>query len=205
MKLYLKILRGIAATDFKVSDDYEEKGQLKLWNKSTSTFTTLNEDNNDLKNRWKNKNISNFLNITNKSTLSLHISAYENSNEAVALGLFDDENIEELKKEKLGSIKISKHCFTDRLMNPFEFPRQQNENQRNEPEIMPFNVSQRLLNPNQSMADVKISLEDLQILERMEKEEMEDLQLLKNMLEMLEIQANEAARLALEALEVLNS
>uniref|UniRef100_A0A914QLA4 Uncharacterized protein n=1 Tax=Panagrolaimus davidi TaxID=227884 RepID=A0A914QLA4_9BILA len=204
MKLYLKILRGTAATYFKVSDDYEEKGKLQSWKKSSkaSSFTTLNEDNVDLKNRWKNKNI---LNITNKSTLSLHISAYENSNEAARSDLFDDENIEGLKKEKLGSIKTSKHCFTDRLMNPFEFPRQQNENQRNEPEIMPFSVSQRLLNPNQSMSDVEISLEDLLILERMEKEEMEDLQLLKNMLEMLEIQANEAARLAWEALEILNA
>uniref|UniRef100_A0AC35G2F9 Uncharacterized protein n=1 Tax=Panagrolaimus sp. PS1159 TaxID=55785 RepID=A0AC35G2F9_9BILA len=42
--------------------------------------------------------------------------AYENSNETVATDLLDDGNIEGLKEEKLGSIKTSKYCFTDRLM-----------------------------------------------------------------------------------------
>jgi hypothetical protein len=139
MKLYLKILRGAAATDIIVSDGNEEKGKLQSWSKS---FKTLNEDNIDLKKQWKKKNI---LNITNKSTLSHHIAAYENSNEAAASDLFGDENTEGLKKEKLESIKTSKRCFTDRLMNPFEFQRQQNEDQRNKPEIMQFKASQRLL------------------------------------------------------------
>jgi hypothetical protein len=111
-KLYFKILRGTAATYFIVFDNYEEKGKLQSWNKSSKISTTVNEDNNDLKKRWKNENI---LNITNKSTLSLHIAAYENSNEAVASDLFDVENIEGIKKEKFGSIKISKQCFTESL------------------------------------------------------------------------------------------
>jgi hypothetical protein len=49
----------------------------------------------------------------NKSTLSLHIAAYENSNETAGSDLFGGEYIEGLKKEKLGSIK--KQCFTDTL------------------------------------------------------------------------------------------
>uniref|UniRef100_A0A914PAV6 Uncharacterized protein n=1 Tax=Panagrolaimus davidi TaxID=227884 RepID=A0A914PAV6_9BILA len=135
---------GTVATDFIVSDDYEEKGKLQSWNKSSkaSTIKTLNEDNNDLKKRWNNKNI---LNITSKSNLSLYIAAYKNSTVAVASNLLVNENTEGLKEEKLRSIKTSKHCFTDRLKNPFEFPRQQNENQRNEPEVAQFKASQRLL------------------------------------------------------------
>uniref|UniRef100_A0AC35GX43 Uncharacterized protein n=1 Tax=Panagrolaimus sp. PS1159 TaxID=55785 RepID=A0AC35GX43_9BILA len=124
-----------------VSGNYKENEKLQSLYKSYN-FTTLNEDNNDLKKRCKNKNI---LNTTNKSILFLHIAPYENSTERAASNLFDDENIEGLKKEKLGSIK--KRFFTDslKLRNPFEFPRQQDGDQRNKPENMQFKASQKLL------------------------------------------------------------
>uniref|UniRef100_A0A914Q519 Uncharacterized protein n=1 Tax=Panagrolaimus davidi TaxID=227884 RepID=A0A914Q519_9BILA len=153
---------GTAATYFIVSHNYEDKEKLQLWNKSSaSTFRNINEDNDDFKKQWKNENI---LNITNKSTFSLHIAAYENSIEAVALDLTDNENIEEYKKEKFGSIKTSKQCFTDSLKfrNPFEFPRQQNVNQRNEPEVMRFSASQRLLGSQRPTSSQQIGNNDEQ-------------------------------------------
>uniref|UniRef100_A0A914PPL1 Protein-serine/threonine phosphatase n=1 Tax=Panagrolaimus davidi TaxID=227884 RepID=A0A914PPL1_9BILA len=118
---------GTAATNFIVSDNFEEKEKLQSWDKSStaSSFITFNEDNDDLKKRWKNENT---LKITNKSTLSLHIEAYNNSTEAAS---------SDLKKEKFGSIKTSKQCFTNSLKfrNPFEFPRQQDGDQRNKQEV----------------------------------------------------------------------
>uniref|UniRef100_A0A914PJX2 Uncharacterized protein n=1 Tax=Panagrolaimus davidi TaxID=227884 RepID=A0A914PJX2_9BILA len=81
-----------------VSDDYEEKEKSQSWKKSSkiSTFTTLNEENDDFKSRWENENT---LKTINKSTLSLHIASVEDSDEAAASDLFDDENIEGLKKQ----------------------------------------------------------------------------------------------------------
>uniref|UniRef100_A0AC35GLV5 Exophilin 5 n=1 Tax=Panagrolaimus sp. PS1159 TaxID=55785 RepID=A0AC35GLV5_9BILA len=140
-----------------VSDNYEENEKLQLWNKSSkvSNFTTHNEDNEDLKNRWKNENA---LKTTNKSTLSLHIADYENSTEAAASDFFDDENIKGLKRQKFGSIKTSKKCLTDILksQNPFEFPTQQNGDQRIKPELMQFKASQ--LGSSQPSSAVSFSL-----------------------------------------------
>uniref|UniRef100_A0A914P6E7 Uncharacterized protein n=1 Tax=Panagrolaimus davidi TaxID=227884 RepID=A0A914P6E7_9BILA len=128
-----------------VSDNYKEKKKLQSWNNSfkTSTFTTSNEDNNDSKKRWKNKNTSNAM---NKSTLSLHITAYENSTEAAASDLFDGENIEGLKKQKSASTQSFTAAFESQ--NSFEFPRQQSGDERSEPEIMQFLASQRLFGSN---------------------------------------------------------
>uniref|UniRef100_A0A914QZI8 glutathione transferase n=1 Tax=Panagrolaimus davidi TaxID=227884 RepID=A0A914QZI8_9BILA len=129
--------------NYCASDNYEEKEKSQTRNKSFKTFTNLSEDNSDLKKRWKNGNT---LNTTNKSILSLNISAYKNSTETVASDLFDVD-IEGLKKEKFESVKTYKQSFigTFKSQNPFEFPRQQNGNQRNESEVMQFSASQRLL------------------------------------------------------------
>uniref|UniRef100_A0A914QB52 Uncharacterized protein n=1 Tax=Panagrolaimus davidi TaxID=227884 RepID=A0A914QB52_9BILA len=129
-----------AATDFIVSDNYEEKEKSQSWNKS-SKISTLDGDNDGFKKPWKNENT---LKTTNKSTLSFQIASYKNP---FALELFDNENVEGLKKEKFGSIRTSKQTFTGHFksQNPFEFPRQQSGDKKNEPEVMQFKASQKLL------------------------------------------------------------
>uniref|UniRef100_A0AC34G8Q4 Uncharacterized protein n=1 Tax=Panagrolaimus sp. ES5 TaxID=591445 RepID=A0AC34G8Q4_9BILA len=131
-----------------------------------SDFTDLNDV--QAKQSWKrsNENLqTNFLNTgheseeedefkksksANKSTLSLHISEYENLIEAKAAysgGLENDDKKTNLIKKWC----IFKQDFIDPALfikNPFEFPRQQ-EDQGNHPEMMQFKASQRLLNPNE--------------------------------------------------------
>uniref|UniRef100_A0AC34FAB3 Uncharacterized protein n=1 Tax=Panagrolaimus sp. ES5 TaxID=591445 RepID=A0AC34FAB3_9BILA len=89
----------------------------------------------------------------NNSTLSLHIAAYENLNEA-SNECFEEERLKK-KKEKYGLIK---RCTNTRqifagsaliIQNPFEFPRQQEE-KTHESEVTQFKASQSLLNPNSS-------------------------------------------------------
>uniref|UniRef100_A0AC35F5U4 Uncharacterized protein n=1 Tax=Panagrolaimus sp. PS1159 TaxID=55785 RepID=A0AC35F5U4_9BILA len=145
---------------YYVSENYEEKEKSESWNKS-SEISTLNEENNDSKKRWKNKNT---LNAMNKSTISLHISAYENS---IASDLFDGENIERLKKDKLGSINTFKQSFTGvfKSQNPFEFPRQQSGDQKNKPEVMQFKKSQRLLGSQRPTLFQQIGNNDEQFVE----------------------------------------
>uniref|UniRef100_A0AC35G0K9 Uncharacterized protein n=1 Tax=Panagrolaimus sp. PS1159 TaxID=55785 RepID=A0AC35G0K9_9BILA len=143
--------------EYFVSDNYEEREKLQSWDNKASSFTTLIEGNDDLKKRWKNENT---LKTTNKSTLSLHIAAYENSIEAAVSDLFVNENNEGLKKEKFGSIK--KRCFINSLKsrNPFEFARQKNGDQRYEPEVMQYKSSQQLLGSNRPSSSQQIGHND---------------------------------------------
>uniref|UniRef100_A0A914QAJ6 Uncharacterized protein n=1 Tax=Panagrolaimus davidi TaxID=227884 RepID=A0A914QAJ6_9BILA len=81
------------------------------------------EERNNAVNRWNKK----YSKSANNSTLSLHIAAFENAVEDV-----EQKNIDEV------STKLNKK-------NCFEFIRQQQDT-RNEPEVMQFQASQRLLN-----------------------------------------------------------
>uniref|UniRef100_A0AC34G0S2 Uncharacterized protein n=1 Tax=Panagrolaimus sp. ES5 TaxID=591445 RepID=A0AC34G0S2_9BILA len=83
----------------------------------------------------------------NKSTLSLHIAAYE---DLVHLKPLDGENTYE-KDERMKSslIKKLKHAFSESANeNPFEFPRTQEGDTVADPEVMQFKASQKLLDPH---------------------------------------------------------
>uniref|UniRef100_A0AC34GS99 PDZ domain-containing protein n=1 Tax=Panagrolaimus sp. ES5 TaxID=591445 RepID=A0AC34GS99_9BILA len=76
----------------------------------------------------------------NNSTLSLHIAAYENSSDSD--GKKEEERGSKIKKQL-------KEVFPGFIQYRYDIPRQQ-ENQKNESEMMQFKASQKLLDPNQA-------------------------------------------------------
>uniref|UniRef100_A0A914NYP6 Uncharacterized protein n=1 Tax=Panagrolaimus davidi TaxID=227884 RepID=A0A914NYP6_9BILA len=85
-------------------------------------------------------------NTTNNSTLSLHISAYENSNETPKFDSFGHRNID----SKRNKSDLNKQLFSHSnsiIENPFEFPRQRKRNRNPKPEVMEFKANQRLFDP----------------------------------------------------------
>uniref|UniRef100_A0A914P7Z1 Chloroplast protein-transporting ATPase n=1 Tax=Panagrolaimus davidi TaxID=227884 RepID=A0A914P7Z1_9BILA len=129
--------------------DLSGKNAFRSWKKNDITNQTYNlscnnrnEENDSRKVKDSNKN---------NSTISLNIAAYENSVEAQNIKF---NRSEKTKQDKLNRARKNVQpmfpgvsCV---IQNPFEFPRQQDGNQRNESEGMQFRASQTLLNPNKS-------------------------------------------------------
>uniref|UniRef100_A0AC34G538 Uncharacterized protein n=1 Tax=Panagrolaimus sp. ES5 TaxID=591445 RepID=A0AC34G538_9BILA len=92
------------------------------------------------------------------STLSLHINAYENSNEASGGDSNDKFRFGRSRNSKtFNKIRNSvKQYFgkSSSLTILFEIPRQQDDPLNSTPEIMEFKASQKLLNPNKVEADI---------------------------------------------------
>uniref|UniRef100_A0AC34G583 Uncharacterized protein n=1 Tax=Panagrolaimus sp. ES5 TaxID=591445 RepID=A0AC34G583_9BILA len=131
--------------------DSKARKNSKLWNKSDTKklpFDYLSVHNASDKETLKQKDPKS----ANNSTLSLHIAAYENAIEAS--NDFSETEMKGTKSSLIKKLKNAKQIFdgssSSVLQNPFEFPRQQENDDVKQPEVMQFKASQRLLNPNAS-------------------------------------------------------
>uniref|UniRef100_A0AC34F3A2 C2H2-type domain-containing protein n=1 Tax=Panagrolaimus sp. ES5 TaxID=591445 RepID=A0AC34F3A2_9BILA len=143
-----RIAAVITLSDFTESTDLKAKKDSYSWNKSSkhlsTSFLNFHQKSEEQHEFKESKN-------TNKSTLSLHIAAYENLVE-------DDKDDSKRKKKRVD--KTSKLVFTGSssfITHSFEFPRQQEEDRSNYPEVMQFKASQRLRNPNEENFNVNES------------------------------------------------
>uniref|UniRef100_A0AC35GSX2 Uncharacterized protein n=1 Tax=Panagrolaimus sp. PS1159 TaxID=55785 RepID=A0AC35GSX2_9BILA len=125
-----------------VSDKYDKWEKSEAWNRSVDlcfhTLTLNDKDEEGTKKKWKKDVLSEFI----STPLFLHISAYESSKEITGFDTIDDGNVG-FKRNK---IIMEKQDFLRLIIqNPFEFPRQQEENRAIKPELMGFKARYSLL------------------------------------------------------------
>uniref|UniRef100_A0AC34F064 MIF4G domain-containing protein n=1 Tax=Panagrolaimus sp. ES5 TaxID=591445 RepID=A0AC34F064_9BILA len=146
------------AATFKALDQYFDGDNSKnnLWNKSAEINSKKFKDLNIFNSKENKKSDKTCSNLKNSSTLSLHISAYENSVVDVENEQDSDENACSFKQNKfVKSYWKSFKDFGSTTKNPFEMSRQQIDG-ATEPEIMQFKASKKLLNPNMSSSDSQL-------------------------------------------------
>uniref|UniRef100_A0AC35FFA7 Uncharacterized protein n=1 Tax=Panagrolaimus sp. PS1159 TaxID=55785 RepID=A0AC35FFA7_9BILA len=136
-------LKGSNQSDSKSYENKKiEKEKSQTWKMTDlcskySNTLSLNDENEKC---WKKNGSSN---ATNNSTLSFHISVYEDSNEASS---------DSLNKSFQKSLSIQKQKEINAVskfvsQSPLEFQRQQSD-KVSEPEVSRFKASQKLLDPN---------------------------------------------------------
>uniref|UniRef100_A0AC35G1A0 Uncharacterized protein n=1 Tax=Panagrolaimus sp. PS1159 TaxID=55785 RepID=A0AC35G1A0_9BILA len=136
-KLFVISIRGMTAAPIKLSDfanNDEAKKAWNLWEKSAKDLP-FNYENDDNEKDEESKKCS---------TLSLHIKAYENSVNALSVS-FDGEKNDISKKKKV--TKQNPFDLKAVIQNPFEFPRQQENDENKEAETVSFKIDQILSMP----------------------------------------------------------
>uniref|UniRef100_A0AC35GG59 Dynein light chain n=1 Tax=Panagrolaimus sp. PS1159 TaxID=55785 RepID=A0AC35GG59_9BILA len=144
LNAFLDSSKSLSTEKRKVIDYDSAKKDLNLWKKSAKDFSQ-NLENDGFKK--EDVGLKKNSNINNSSSLSLHIEAYENE---ASFDFVDDSTKERLKQISKNEKQLFINFTKSVIQNPFEFPRQRENDEAKDPEIAQYKASQLLLNPTQS-------------------------------------------------------